>query len=622
MNNELSATIIDVLPDAVFAIDIEGRVTVWNRAMEELTGVPAQEILGKGDFEYAIPFYGERRPVLIDFVISGDEELLSHYYSSSSRKDGMLLGEGDICIRGERRSLRGYASPVHDANGECIGAVEVIHDITGEKEAEEELRRSGEYFRSIIEDQTEFVCRFRPDGTHTFVNRAYADYFGMTPEALTGRIFRPHIHPDDRERLREHFASLTPDHPTATIEQRIIMPDGEVRWQQWNDRAFFDENGRIIEYQSVGRDITDQKRAREALDGYRIQLVQAFELAGMASWIFDTESGVFTFNDRFYALHGTTAEREGGYRMAAEVYIREFVHPDDRHLVLEEIERARSATEPGFLSRFEHRITRRDGKVRNMVVRTGVMVDGNGRPVRMYGVNQDITARKRMEEEFIREKELFEKTFESLRDAAFVLSTKPVTIRMANAAAEEIFGYSREEMVGRNPAFLHVDEPSFKQFIDRLSSAVSKNKLIPRFQHPMKRKGGSVFPAEHTVTPIYDQDDENTVWIALLRDLTPLMEMRRREQEAIRQIEENMEQLATLNDQIRNPLSVIVGLVELNCPGAREEIMEQVERIDGIVSMLDAGWIRSEKTWEFLRRHYGIGEGREGHPWGDMEAME
>jgi len=137
------SSLLDYLPDAALAIDTEGRVTVWNRAMEELTGVPAQEILGKGDFEYAIPFYGERRPMLIDFVISGDEELLSRYYPDVSWNAGMLVGEDShTSSHGEKRVFRVKASPIHDANGECIGAVEVIHDITDLVEQREHMQRA------------------------------------------------------------------------------------------------------------------------------------------------------------------------------------------------------------------------------------------------------------------------------------------------------------------------------------------------------------------------------------------------------------------------------------------------------------------------------------------------
>jgi PAS domain S-box-containing protein len=145
------------------------------------------------------------------------------------------------------------------------GALETLTDITEQKRAEEDLKKSEERYRNVVEDQTEFICRFLTDGTHVFVNEAYLRYFGKTREEIIGHRFTLEIPPEDRIRLRAHLASLTADHPVATIKHRIIMPDGSVRWQQWADRAIFDHEGRTVEYQSVGRDITANKQAEEAL---------------------------------------------------------------------------------------------------------------------------------------------------------------------------------------------------------------------------------------------------------------------------------------------------------------------------------------------------------------------
>jgi PAS domain S-box-containing protein len=130
---------------------------------------------------------------------------------------------------------------------------------------EQKLRKSEARYRNVIEVQTELISRFRPDGTHVFANEAYYRYFGKSREKLTNRIFIPDIPEEDRENVKLHFASLTPLYPIASIEHRIILPGGIVRWQRWNDRAIFDENGTVIEFQSVGMDVTDRRMAEEAL---------------------------------------------------------------------------------------------------------------------------------------------------------------------------------------------------------------------------------------------------------------------------------------------------------------------------------------------------------------------
>jgi len=128
-----------------------------------------------------------------------------------------------------------------------------------------ELQKSEERYRNVVEDQTEFICRFLPDGSHIFVNDAYCRYFGKTREEIVGRRFTPDIPKEDLPALKAHFALITPDRPVQTVEHRIRMPDGEIRWQQWSDRAVFDKNGNVTEYQSVGRDVTDRRRTEQAL---------------------------------------------------------------------------------------------------------------------------------------------------------------------------------------------------------------------------------------------------------------------------------------------------------------------------------------------------------------------
>jgi diguanylate cyclase (GGDEF)-like protein/PAS domain S-box-containing protein len=127
------------------------------------------------------------------------------------------------------------------------------------------LRESEARYRAIVEDQTELICRFLPDGTLTFVNEAYCRYFGRKREELIGSSFMPLIPEQDREFIEEQFTSLSLDNPVVTYERRVILPNGQIRWQRWTDRAIFDQQGRFIEFQAVGHDITEQVEAEEQL---------------------------------------------------------------------------------------------------------------------------------------------------------------------------------------------------------------------------------------------------------------------------------------------------------------------------------------------------------------------
>ena len=109
----------------------------------------------------------------------------------------------------------------------------IFKDVTDRKLAEAALKESEGRYRNVVEDQTEFISRVSPDGTHIFVNDAYCRYFGRSREEIMGGKFAPEIHKDDRTLVRKHLASLTGERPVATAMFRIVMPDGEARWHQW-----------------------------------------------------------------------------------------------------------------------------------------------------------------------------------------------------------------------------------------------------------------------------------------------------------------------------------------------------------------------------------------------------
>ncbi len=139
---------------------------------------------------------------------------------------------------------------------------EVAHKVKmaiDRKCAEKSLRETEQRYKAVVEDQTEFICRFSPDGTYTFVNDAFCRYFEKKREEILGKKYIPRIPAEDLPGVRKHFMSLTRDNPTAIIIHRIIMDNGDVRWHRWSDRMIFDDKGAIIEFQSVGRDITQQK---------------------------------------------------------------------------------------------------------------------------------------------------------------------------------------------------------------------------------------------------------------------------------------------------------------------------------------------------------------------------
>jgi PAS domain S-box-containing protein len=133
------------------------------------------------------------------------------------------------------------------------------------KQIEAALKKSEIRYRAVVEDQTELISRFLPDFTCTFANEAYCRYFGKKREDLIGRSLRQLFPEKELPRLEKQLAAMTPEAPAMIHEQKIIGARGDIRWQLWSNRVIFDEKGRVVEYQSVARDITKRRMAETAL---------------------------------------------------------------------------------------------------------------------------------------------------------------------------------------------------------------------------------------------------------------------------------------------------------------------------------------------------------------------
>jgi len=135
--------IIEFLPDATFAIDLEGRLLAWNRAIERLSGVKAADILGKNNYEHAIAFYGVRRPILIDLILNHDKKIAKQYPFIKKERDTLIVEMEISKIRGKTLYLWAKASPLYDVKGNVVGAIEIIRDITDRKLSEEVVKKRG-----------------------------------------------------------------------------------------------------------------------------------------------------------------------------------------------------------------------------------------------------------------------------------------------------------------------------------------------------------------------------------------------------------------------------------------------------------------------------------------------
>jgi len=236
--------------DAIYITSREGQFLDVNPALLQLLGYTREEIIGKINV----------RNIYVD---PGDRD---KFQREIERKGSVRDYEVRFCKKnGTEMDCLLTSTVSRSADGTVLGYQGIIRDVTARKRAERALQESEARYRAIVEDQTELICRFLPDGTLTFVNEAYCKYFGKKQEELIGQTFMLLIPKEDHRTLKDHLASLSPKNPVATHEHRVIGPHGEIRWQQWTNRMVLDEEGQLIEFQSVGWDITERKLMEEIL---------------------------------------------------------------------------------------------------------------------------------------------------------------------------------------------------------------------------------------------------------------------------------------------------------------------------------------------------------------------
>lgn len=265
------AEIINFLPDATFVIDREGRVLAWNQAMEEMSGVKAEEIRGKSDYEYALPFYGVRRPMLIDLVLQPDEKI-EQVYDALERDRDTLVAESYVHSFRSGAYLWGKARPMYDSRGQVVGAIASIRDITARKEAEDRLRASEAEKKAILDASMDRIRLVDEDLRIIWANQKTAKDINATPEQLIGRccyeVFVDEKSPCAGCPTPKAFAS---GHLEHAVLHQLKSKDGtgKLYWGEsyWEGYALplKDESGNVVRVIQIFRDITARKRAEEEL---------------------------------------------------------------------------------------------------------------------------------------------------------------------------------------------------------------------------------------------------------------------------------------------------------------------------------------------------------------------
>lgn len=369
----LSKLALDVAADPCMWGDKVGRIVYANEAACRILGYTKDELLSMrvSDFD---TYYDEKR-----YSQALDEV----------KRTGSLKAE-TVYVRKNRERFPVEIS-VYFLENEYFG--NFIRDNTERKLAEEALQESERRYRGIVEDQTELIALLDIDLMITFVNDTYCRYFGKTREELVGHTFLTLVSEKDREAVKVSIAGLSEKNPAASIEQRVKRPDGSFSWMDWKNRVVFDEHGRPTGYQAVGRDITERKRAEEALVKEKHILTKSQEAAHVGNWAYDLEARELTGSDEVYRIF---RYKPGEVKISRE-WVRSHVLPEDLS-ILDNFMGAR--VRDGMQGSVDCRIKRRDGSVGylNTIVDKSVR-DKAGRIRRLYGIIQDVTERKQAEEE-------------------------------------------------------------------------------------------------------------------------------------------------------------------------------------------------------------------------------
>jgi len=274
---------------------------------------------------------------------------------------------------------------------------------------------------------------------------------------------------------------------------------------------FLIRQGRSVHIAAI-RDITERKRAEEALRRAEENFRRSLDESPLGVRIMTTEGEPLYANRAILEIYGYDSIEE----LRTTPVKKRYTPESYAEFQIRKKKRQQGEYDP---PEYEISIVRKNGEVRHLqVFRKEVLWNGKKQYQAIY---LDITERKWTEEALQESKELFEKTFVSQRDAIFLLDAiNPPTILDCNPAATEVFGYTRQEMVGRTMDFLHVDETAQKEFQGYLYQTIAERGFVHLFEFQMRRKDRKVFPTEHSVIPLEDIQGKRIGWVGVVRDIT------------------------------------------------------------------------------------------------------
>ena len=525
--------IVEDQTDMICRLDAGLRITFSNRAHARFSGGQPEDLEGQ-DFLAAFP------NSLHAFLLDGLRSLTAG--------EPMLRFEHERTLDGEVRWFAWTCRALFNGDGDSHGYQAVGRDITARKRAERALKESETRFRAIVEDQTEFISRCSPDYRITFINRAYARQLGRPRELIIGTSVLDLMTPAQQKQFVRQLEGLTPSTPTVSYEMAAVTPDGRQVWEQWTDRALFDEAGRLVEYQSVGRDITPAKEVEETLKASAEELALIADCIPVAMLISRGDPMEILFSNTqardSYGIHPgcTAAEISAVYE-----------DPRDRRVLLERIARE------GSVDGFDLSLRRRDGAVVRTLV-SAKSIQFRGSPAVVAAIT-DITTRQEIEQA-LRTSEARLQAFMQYAPAGMYLKDLRGRYVVANPEMEKVQNRPVAQIIGRTPE--DVFEPELaatirgydKQVLETGASVINEE-YVPYMPHYTWRMVIRF--------PIRDVEGAITHIAGFIFDITArkLAEAEADRQRAAMHQRDKLAALGSLlagvAHELNNPLSVVLG---------------------------------------------------------------
>ena len=261
-----------------------------NAAFLHMSGYARDEVVGKTALALSI------------FLDSAQRDILLARMKVQGRLDGENLFVQTKA--GEVRHGIFSANYIEIAGHICL--LTVMNDVTVRQQAEDELRRNRERYRALVDALDVALCRWRPDTTLTFTNEKYRVIFGIHGDAI-GQKWLQFVPDVTRAATTEFYRQLAAAPETVSYEHPVTVDEGQVRYYHWIDTPIFDAQGKLVEFQSVGLDITDRKEAEDTLREKQAVLQEAQTAARLQSWYADFQTGLVTISPGYEAMSGWSA---------------------------------------------------------------------------------------------------------------------------------------------------------------------------------------------------------------------------------------------------------------------------------------------------------------------------